>query len=240
MRSSAPISGRVHETRLAGPAPAPGAAPVARTEVVISYPAGEAREGAILFPPHPLLGGDLDNNVILALARALPLEGLAAFRFNYRGAGRDAAGPGGVPRYEYWKGVEERADYAAVLEDARAAHAWACRLFDPAALVGYSFGAVVAARLAAEDGLPLPLALVCPPFPRLDLGWIADREAPTLVVVAGEDAFGRAPVERLRETAPRARVVRLEGEDHFFVGREDRVIEVVLDFLRGARKGGKA
>jgi len=213
------------ETRLPA-APAPG-----RTEVVITYPTGRPSGGAVLCPPHPLLGGDLENNVLAAHARSLPARGLVALRFNYRGAGRREGTPDGK-RFEYWKRVEETGDYRDAIDDARAAHRLARTIFDPVALVGYSFGAIVAARLAIEDGIPDPLALLCPPFRRLDLDALARRDGPLLLVLAGADGLAEAPpLAELRARLPRARIETLEGHDHFFIGAEAEVASRVLAFL---------
>jgi hypothetical protein len=216
----------LHETSVSSAGRARG------TEAVITYPASQARRGVVLLPPHPLLGGDMENNVIVALARGLPAEGLAALRFNY-------ATPEGRPRYEHWRGVEERGDYGDAVLDARAALALAARVFEPRALVGVSFGAAVAARLAAEDGLTVPLVLICPPFARLDPSLLADRDAPTQIVLAAGDSLGGAPPALDRLAGAEVHVI--PGTDHFFVGHERRVTAVVARFLRGlASKGERA
>ncbi|HJX69980.1 MAG TPA: hypothetical protein VJ441_02685, partial [Dehalococcoidia bacterium] len=38
--------------------------------------------------PHPLYGGDMHNNIVLAICSALAEASIAAFRFNFRGVGR--------------------------------------------------------------------------------------------------------------------------------------------------------
>ncbi len=41
----------------------------------------------ILCPPHPHLGGDMENNVIATLANVLAERPFVSLRFNYRGVG---------------------------------------------------------------------------------------------------------------------------------------------------------
>ena len=57
-------------------------------EGALAYPdkaAGDAL--VVLVNPHPCLGGDMENNVILALEEEALAQGLASLRFNYRGVG---------------------------------------------------------------------------------------------------------------------------------------------------------
>ena len=43
--------------------------------------------GVVICHPHPLHGGNMDNNVGLALALGLAQEGFVTLRFNFRGVG---------------------------------------------------------------------------------------------------------------------------------------------------------
>ena len=127
----------------------------------------------------------MSNKVVTTLARAFARLGADAVRFNFRGVGarpaatRTASG--------------ER-------EDALAVVAW-CRARWPGRrlyLGGFSFGAAVAAAIAARVA-PAGLVTVAPPVDRLP----ADFVAPTLPVAAGARR-GR----RRRAAGSRARVVR--------------------------------
>jgi len=57
--------------------------------------------------PHPLYGGDMRNNVVDALVRALSETGVAAVRFDFRGVGRSGGehGEGETERlaYRLWR-----------------------------------------------------------------------------------------------------------------------------------------
>ena len=65
--------------------------------------------GVVICHPHPLRGGDMMNNVVVALAEAFAEVGFAVLRFNFRGVGRSTG--------HYAEGVGEQ-------EDAKAALAW--------------------------------------------------------------------------------------------------------------------
>jgi len=207
--------------------------PGERVEIAVTCPETGGRTGAILFGPHPLLGGDLENNVMTALAQAFAQAGHAALRFNYRSVGRSEAGAPGVPRYEFWAAADGRRDFTAALEDGAEAARRAARLFEPAFLVGYSFGAYVALQSASRSMVDLPLALICPPLGRLDFAELERHRGPTLLILAEQDAFDPPPPEAaLRERFPRVHTRRHAGADHFFLGDESAVAGEVLSFCQ--------
>src|SRR5262245_59026724 len=113
--------------------------------------------GIVICHPHPLRGGDMENNVVRALAEAFAVAGFAVLRFNFRGVGRSTGA--------YGEGLGEQ-------EDARAALTWLTaqpgvnvdRLF----LAGYSFGARVTLAVASTDPLVHGFVVVAPPALRDD------------------------------------------------------------------------
>lgn len=206
--------------------------PGERLELAVTSRASEpvtgSRRAALLYGPHPLLGGDLENNVQRALAEACAHGGLAAVRFNYRGVGASEA-HAGAPRYELWAEAERRGDFGLALEDGDEALRRTQRLARPALLVGYSFGAWVALHCALRAGLDLPLVLVAPPLGRMDFAGLADHPAATSLVLAGRDAFDPPPpAEELRERFPASRVVVRPEDDHFFRGVERELAREAL------------
>ena len=200
-----------------------------RTSTVITVQSGElSLEGALHLPettpapgvvvchPHPLYGGDMDNNVVMTACRALVERGIAALRFNFRGAGSSEG--------EFDDGNGERDDVRAAL-----VHLASLAEIDPArtGLIGYSFGAVVAAEVATGD--LRALALVSPPveFADLKIAW----GCPALVM--GGDMDLLAPVERLEIVAqsPGVELFVVEGADHSWWGCEDELGEVLGEFF---------
>jgi alpha/beta superfamily hydrolase len=109
------------------------AGPAGRIECAVDEPAGAPRGIALIAHPHPLFGGTLDNKVVQTLARAFVELGYAAWRPNFRGVGASEG--------QHDEGRGEVEDLAAVL-----AHAQAAR----PVLAGFSFGAAMAAKLAAR------------------------------------------------------------------------------------------
>jgi len=164
--------------------------------------------------------------VVFRAAKALQSAGLAVLRFNFRGVGRSE----GV--HDHGVGEEE---------DARAA------LFElqerspglPLVLGGFSFGSLVAVRVAGRDrrvravfalGFPVATADRSSEVARL-----AAAGLPSLFVQGERDAFGSGEALRaLAETLPPPRdVVVIPGADHFFDGHLDALQEAVAGWARG-------
>jgi alpha/beta superfamily hydrolase len=149
----------------------------------------------------------MDNPVVIRLAEVAETLGIATLRFNFRGVGASTGQHGG--------GEAEVDDVMA----ARAAMAE--RLPGDAAigLAGYSFGAAVAARVAAAASDLPALALVAPPLGMYALDFLVRSPDPTLLVAGTKDQY--CPEDALRQLGDRvaAEVDIIEGAEHFFFGK---------------------
>jgi pimeloyl-ACP methyl ester carboxylesterase len=101
-----------------------------------------------------------------------------------------------------------------------------------AVMVGYSFGADIAASLATAQ--IASWVLIAPPMRVLPPGDMAAAEdpRPKLVLVAEADRY--CPPVRVREVAsawPNTRIEQVAGADHFLVRREGEVLASVRDWL---------
>ena len=194
--------------------------PAGRLEAILMHPEATPAAAAVVCHAHPLHGGMMHFKVVFRAAKALQAAGLAVLRFNFRGVGRSEGA------HDYGTGEQE---------DARAA------LFEvqdrfpglPLVLGGFSFGSVVALRVAARDarvraafalGLPLSLAADTSPL-------VAVRQ-PRLFVQGELDAFG--PGESLRALVeplpPPRELVVIPGADHFFDGHLDALQHAVASW----------
>lgn len=169
--------------------------------------------------PHPQYGGDMANNVVMAVVRGAVARGIAALRFNFRGVGCSTG--------TYDGGRGEQDDVRAALACAAARpEVDAARL----GLAGYSFGAVMAA--SAVDERVGALALIAPPLAAADLGdRLSSCQRPLLLLAGERDQF--CPADAVRQLAAqyRAELVLMPGVDHFWFGQERRIEEAVGDFL---------
>lgn len=197
----------------------------------------EARGAVVICHPHPLYGGDMENPVVVRAAEVCASAGLAALRFNFRGVGGSTGTHDG--------GAGERDDVRAALAAARTA---APGLL---ALAGYSFGASVAARVAAATPDLHGLCLVAPPLaamPDLAAGLPAFAGPLHVIAGSGDEYCPATALERLAGELPRARVTTVAGGGHFFFGKLYPLGEAVAAWARDvlalhagqARGGGGA
>ncbi len=166
--------------------------------------------------PHPLYGGDMDNNVVIAACEALAARGYVALRFNFRGVGESEGA--------HDRGQGEQGDVSAALEHlASLPEVDAERI----GLIGYSFGAIVSAEVA--HGALRGLALISPPiaFTDLRISW----GCPALVLGGDDDTI--APADRLRVVAegPGVELRIVEGADHSWWGFEDELGDALAEFF---------
>jgi len=182
-------------------------------------PAASAWGAALALHPHPLYGGSMHNNVVLALVRAALAGGLSALRFNFRGAGRSTG------RHE--DGVGEQADVLA-------AAAWlAGQAPGPLVLLGYSFGALVGARAADRTPGLAGGVWVSPPLVLGELPPWPPGAGPLLIITGDRDEF--TDVGRLRAYAAaqgaRISLKTRAGGDHFWWGGESALNGQIAPFI---------
>jgi len=67
----------------------------------------ETLNGVVVTHPHPLYGGDMNNNVVESVVRAYGKKGYTTLRFNFRGVGRSEGG--------YDEGTGEQGDVRAAV-----------------------------------------------------------------------------------------------------------------------------
>ncbi len=201
--------------------PAAGGGPL--LEGVLHLPGGSGSfPAAVVCHPHPLMGGRMDNTIVVAVCRALAARGWVALRFNFRGTGRSAG--------SFDEGRGEMDDVAGAVDFLCAqAEVDAGRL----AVVGYSFGAGVGLRHAARDprvGQLVGIALVEQHYtdPFLD----ADQR-PKLFIAGEHDPW--APADALREyvarLSPPKTLSLIPQTDHLLAGHEAEAATLVADFL---------
>lgn len=181
--------------------------PAGPLEVCVEWPEPDVSPRpatAIVCHPLPTHGGSMHNKVVTMAARSLRELGITTVRFNFRGTGASA----GV--FDHGEGeVDDLRAVAAWVRDRRPEHAlW---------LAGFSFGAYVSLRAAAELA-PGMLISIAPPVGRWQFDQITAPKAPWLVIQGDEDevvdAGGvHAWLDRIDARAER---VRMPEAGHFF------------------------
>jgi hypothetical protein len=202
-------------------------------EEQITFDAGETTlEGALWLPPepnraavilchpHPLFGGNMQNNVVTALAQAFQQAGLATVRFNFRGVGNSGGTHGG--------GEAEMSDVDAAITNLLSR-------YSPSKLIvtGYSFGAMVGLRVGTEDSRVHALIGVGTPVEHVDPAALSTADKPILLVSGDSDHV--SPLDGLQslfdELPEPKQLVSLAGVDHFFAGCEHKATEAALEFI---------
>jgi len=177
--------------------------------------------GVVVCHPHPLMGGMMENNVVIAICEALSEVSVATLRFNFRGVGRSQG--------THDNGVGEQNDIAAALaflsfqEEVDT---------DRIGLCGYSFGAGVALHFATNNDQIKVLALVSPllsnPSP------IQCYVKPKLLLWGDRDiALPIADFDLFTNQLPDPKEYEVfSGADHFWWGFETRMSSRAVDFFK--------
>lgn len=185
-------------------------------------PLANPKGGFVVCHPHPLYGGDMDNPVVIRVAEVAQAAGYATLRFNFRGAGASE----GV----HDKGRGEQEDVRAAM----AALATHLPAGSRVGVMGYSFGAAMAARATRPSVPEAPLGLIAPPLGMYDFDFLQTSPGRLLLVAGTADSY--CPVEALHRlaaiTSTEERIV--EGADHFFFGKLYPLGEAIGGWLAGA------
>ena len=215
--------------------------PAGMLSAELVYPSSDpASHLVVVVNPHPLMGGTMQNNVVLAVAEALPCDGFATLRFDYRGVGDSDGGRADVEAAmaQFWQTGTAPQDEG-LIDDAVCVSRWAARHAPlPLVLIGYSFGAYAAARVAAQVRAAR-LVLVAPTLCQHAFPCVASLDRPLFVVYGDNDfATPRETTEAwMAASTVRPQSLRLPDADHFFRGREASVSAACAAFIRSPLAG---
>lgn len=204
-------------------------------EGMLAYPDDRACGSALIAGPHPFLGGDMRNNVVSSLLKAMASRGAVTLAFNYGGVGKSEGGPADWPAVisMFWKDgtFPEEQDW---IEDARSAIATlrqSCNL--PPILIGYSFGCWALVSNLPESGAKA-IVLISPNPKQHEFEQLSGCAVPLLMIHSDND-FTCSESEMIAWfdsiLEPKLRI-QLSAGEHFFRGHEESVTKTVLDFLQ--------
>ena len=178
--------------------------------------------GVVICHPGPLNGGNMDNNVVIAVSFALVEAGFATIRFNFRGVGNSQG--------EHAKGELEHEEALVALDLLRN---WPGVDGNRMGLAGYSFGTGIilgSADLQAEASV---YALVSPGIARLENSPLQATEHPVFIISGDKDRLIEASnLDDVLKSFDRPVTMEfVPGVDHFWVGREPGLGERVAEFF---------
>ncbi|MDT8391013.1 MAG: alpha/beta fold hydrolase [Lentisphaeria bacterium] len=184
----------------------------------------------MIFPPNPILGGDSQNNVVQALLEEAAARGALAVTFDYRGVADGRVGQ--VDMMTYWENLNETGDFSDILTDVTTVAAAVKKAFGSTgcqALIGYSFGCLIAVQSATALGCST-VAGISPPIGEYDFTPFLDGLDLT-VFVAPEDLF--CPAEEAKDVfgGYGCPIVDIPSDDHFFRDTEPLLAQQVFDSL---------
>ncbi|MSP79310.1 MAG: alpha/beta fold hydrolase [Dehalococcoidia bacterium] len=179
--------------------------------------------GAVVCHPHPLHGGDMNNNVVVGVAEALVLRGFVTLRFNFRGVGASQG--------SHADGIGEQEDVIGAL-NFLASQPTVQK--NKTSLVGYSFGAVASLRVAAREPLVHALALIGCPHGAITKEAGALGTVPRIVIAGDRDSVApAATLKQLTETILNpADFLPIPGADHAYWGYEQEIGQAVATFFK--------
>jgi alpha/beta superfamily hydrolase len=180
----------------------------------------------------------MENNVITHIARALGDWGSVVLTFDYAGVG-NSEGPwkNEIEQFEFWESVMDSEDYKVVIPDAEAAFDHLLKSLpskpDTILVGGYSFGAIVALRLAYTRKVNGVFG-ISPPVGEYDLTFVESLDCPKHFIASNHDMA--CDVEEIREFCKRVSAAEMlsiiPGGDHFFVGHESHLSATLLSQLK--------
>jgi len=176
----------------------------------------------VICHPHPLYGGNMDNNVVTSIAEALLRAAVITFRFNFRGVGQSQG--------SFSQGTGEQEDVSAAISFVAGRNEVDIKRIG---LAGYSAGAAYGLPVGCRDIRVKALAAVSPPLAMSDFDFLADCPKPLFLISGSEDDFTPAGEfnDFCQRLLPPVEHCCVEGADHFWGGRETEMAEKVANFF---------
>ena len=183
---------------------------------------GSPAPGVVICHPHPLFGGNMDNNVVIALSFSLVEQGFATIRFNFRGVGNSDG--------EHSKGEKEHEEVLGAFELLKA---WPSVDGRKLGLVGYSFGTSVILGNSAVQKKAKSIALVSPNIRALSDTSLKKAKTPTFIITGSRDKLVEAEglQDNLDAFAKPPQFEVINGADHFWGGMERQAVGPVAEFF---------
>lgn len=199
-----------------------------------------SQKAVLLCSPHPNLGGDMENNVILALSETLTEKGIISLRFNYRGVGKSESRFANLAeKVMYWEDSMDTDVYGDFITDVKCAmdflkHETA--IFGEKIsyyIVGYSFGSIQAMKVGLSDNDVKGIVCISTPFGKYDLEFAEKSTKPKYFMCSDNDfAASKDEIEKgfARFQRPKSFEMVIDC-DHFYRGKENIISEKVINYL---------
>ena len=182
----------------------------------------------LVLHPNPAQGGTMNNRVTYAIFRAFVDMGFSVLRFNYRGVGMSQGQIDGT-------GAGELSDAIVAMDwlqnmDSEANQCW---------VVGYSFGAWIAAQVLMRRPEIIGFTFVTPPTNTYEFNFLTPCPASGLVIQGGrDDIVDENGVAMLVEQLSANRAVDVQyrtvpGADHLYTNELKALYDAIVRTVPG-------
>jgi uncharacterized protein len=192
-------------------------------EGLIYRPDGDGKiPGVVVCHPHPLYGGNMDNNVVDSVCEALAAKSIIALKFNFRGVG-GSEGTFSVG-IEPQKDVNAAVSFMASLKEVD---------LERIGVAGYSAGSAWGLMAAYQDPRVQAIAAISPPLSMFNFDFLISCHKPKLMVSGSQDEHIQEEefLDFCRKLSEPKECELVDGADHFWRGFENTMAEMVADFF---------
>jgi len=191
----------------------------------------------LLCPPHPFLGGDMENNVLTQISKTLTDNNFIVFRFNYRGIGmsetdRDLQ----EDQKLFWENSTCPAYEENIFIDCEAAYQKLSGVMEtdwPVYIIGYSFGCLPSVQLSNDHNIK-KLGMISPPLNKwkLSADQLNNKQQKKFFYAPDDFACPVQDISTIYQQIPEPKSIQtFPDADHFFIGKEPELAYSVTEFL---------
>jgi alpha/beta superfamily hydrolase len=181
------------------------------------YAESGTEKGVVISHPHPQMGGSMWNNVVETLVSFFIAKNYSTLRFNFRGVGKSEG------TYDEGKGEQQdimaAANYLSTLNK------------KDIILTGYSFGAWVTVNVISSHEGFKDAILISPPVLFLEFDFSRCHDKIGLMTCGEQDQFASLDSLSSVAAAINSRLEIIKGADHFYLGKEREISEILDQYL---------
>jgi uncharacterized protein len=189
------------------------------------------KEGApcvIVFHPHPLYGGTMQNKLTHGMAKQFALNGFSVLRINFRGVGNSDG--------KFANGLGELDDAGVALDWLEAQNPKSTQFW----ISGFSFGAWIGMQLVMRRPEVDFFVVASPPVSRYNFNFFIPCPTPGLVIQPENDEISLPAstenlVSKVRQNGnSRISLEMVEGASHFFQGCDQMLFDSIDSCVKEA------
>lgn len=182
---------------------------------------------ALVLPPHPQYGGNMDNKIVCNLFDAFVNNGFSVLKINFRNVRKQAS--------VFNRGIDELSDAASAMDWLQDNNVSTV----PFWVAGFSFGAWVAMQLMMRRPEVERFISVAPPANQYDFSFLFPCPVPGLIIQGGQDNISEeVVVSQLAEklinsvNSEYMQYHVIDGADHFFHDSIREINKIADDYIK--------